>query len=276
MGERSKSSLGIITRKSLVSLLTIASILFFLSWFFVLRSTSIDSSLFTNTNNNPLHVVNNGNSEAGIRNLAILNDSVEEEEEEEAELTQKKCNTKNKAILKVYMYDLPPEFRLESTRRKCLPDVTKNIPQYPTMDRHCGIRKSLFSSCKPIRSSISENEVPKSLLHVYSFGRNSNLKIESLSEANKLFAEIPQPTLAAYGQLGLLQLGKSIHSKIVEYGLECGGVVANCLIDMYCKCSLLEDAISVFNKMVDKDIISWNSVIATRNHDLEQAFRFFH
>ncbi|KAI9159754.1 hypothetical protein LWI28_001644 [Acer negundo] len=270
MGERSKSSLGIITRKSLVSLLTIASILFFLPWFFVLRSTSIDSSLFTNTNNNPLHVVNNGNSEAGIRNLAILNDSVEEEEEE-AELTQKKCNTKNKAILKVYMYDLPPEFRLESTRRKCLPDVTKNIPQYPTMDRHCGIRKSLFSSCKPIRSSISENEVPKSLLHVYSFGRNSNLEVKFTLTRTPFTA-----ALATYGQLGLLQLGKSIHSKIVEYGLEYGGVVANCLIDMYCKCSLLEDAISVFNKMVDKDIISWNSVIATRNHDLEQAFRFFH
>ncbi|KAK1564622.1 hypothetical protein Q3G72_007283 [Acer saccharum] len=145
-------------------------------------------------------------------------------------------------------------------------------------------------------------------------------KIESLSDANKLFVEIPQPSvvswnslisgnvqsgkyrealrlflelersevyadaysftaaLAACGHLGLLQLGKSVHSKIVKYGLECGVVVANCLIDMYGKCGLLEDAISVFNKMVDKDIISWNSVIAAsaRNDDLEQAFRFFH
>ncbi|KAI9181925.1 hypothetical protein LWI28_020114 [Acer negundo] len=119
-------------------------------------------------------------------------------------------------------------------------------------------------------------------------------KIESLSEANKLFAEIPQPSvvswnslisrnvqsgkypLVACGQLGLLQLGKSIQSKIVEYGMECGGVVANFLIGMYGKCGLLEDAVSVFNKMVDKDIISWNSVIAARNHDLEQAFRFFY
>ncbi|KAK0599775.1 hypothetical protein LWI29_008490 [Acer saccharum] len=135
MGERSKSSLGIITRKSLFSLFTIASILFFLSWFFVLRSTSIDSSLFTNTNtnSNPLPVVNNGNSEPRIRNRTILNDSVEEEE---AELPQKKCNTKNKAILKVYMYDLPPEFHFELLDWKAQggsvwPDVTKNIPQYP-------------------------------------------------------------------------------------------------------------------------------------------------
>ncbi|TXG65078.1 hypothetical protein EZV62_012072 [Acer yangbiense] len=138
MGERSKSSLGIITHKSLFSLFTIASILFFLSWFFVLRSTSTDGGLFTNTNanSNPLHVVNNGNSEARIRNRAILNDSVEEEE---VELPQKKCNTKTKAILKVYMYDLSPEFHFELLDWKAQgvsvwPDVTKNIPQYPTVD----------------------------------------------------------------------------------------------------------------------------------------------
>ncbi|KAK4852483.1 hypothetical protein QYF36_024582 [Acer negundo] len=126
MGERSKSFLGIITCKSLFSLFTIASIIFFLSWFFVLRSTSIDGSLFTNSN--PLLVVNNGNPEPRIRNHAILNDSVEEEE---AELPQK-----NKAILKVYMYDLPPEFHFELLDWKAQggsvwPDVTKNIPQYP-------------------------------------------------------------------------------------------------------------------------------------------------
>ncbi|KAK4849873.1 hypothetical protein QYF36_001631 [Acer negundo] len=91
-----------------------------------------------------------------------------------------------------------------------------------------------------------------------------------------LYCYVPNYASAACGQLGLLQLGKSIHSKIVEYGLECGVVVANCLIGMYGKCGLLEDAIFVFNKMVDKDIIYRNSVIAARNHDLEQAFRFFH
>ncbi|KAL5748469.1 hypothetical protein ACOSP7_025511 [Xanthoceras sorbifolium] len=144
-------------------------------------------------------------------------------------------------------------------------------------------------------------------------------KLDSLNDANKLFVEIPQPSvvswnslisgnvqsgkyrealrlflelerseiyanaysftavLAACGQLSMLQLGKSIHSRIVKYGLECGVVVANCLIDMYGKCGSLEDAICVFNEMIVKDIISWNSVIAAsaRNEDLGQAFRFF-
>ena len=143
---------------------------------------------------------------------------------------------------------------------------------------------------------------------------------DSLSDAHKLFDEIPQPSvvswntlisgyvhsgrfskaldlflqldsseffadsftftagLAACGQLGLLQLGKSIHNKIVKFGVQCSIFVANCLIDMYGKCGDVEDAILVFNKMKDKDTISWNSVIAAcaRNRLLVQAFGFLH
>ncbi|XP_059645406.1 putative pentatricopeptide repeat-containing protein At5g47460 [Cornus florida] len=84
--------------------------------------------------------------------------------------------------------------------------------------------------------------------------------------------------LAACGQLSLLQLGQSIHSKIVKSGVECGIVVANCLIDMYGKCGSVEEATLVFSEMSDKDIISWNSVIAAsaRNRRLEQAANFLH
>lgn len=84
--------------------------------------------------------------------------------------------------------------------------------------------------------------------------------------------------LAACSQLGLLSLGESIHSKIIKCGLECRVVVGNCLINLYGKCGSLEDAISVFDDMADKDIISWNSIIAAsaRNEDLEQAFWFFY
>lgn len=84
--------------------------------------------------------------------------------------------------------------------------------------------------------------------------------------------------LAAGGQLGFLHLGKSIHSNILKFGLECGIVVGNCLIDTYGKCGAVDDAVLVFHSMIDKDIISWNSVLAacTRNGNLERAFQFWH
>ncbi|XWS61998.1 hypothetical protein CRYUN_Cryun07bG0173100 [Craigia yunnanensis] len=80
--------------------------------------------------------------------------------------------------------------------------------------------------------------------------------------------------LSACGQLGFLQLGKSIHSNILKFGLECGIVVGNCLIDTYGKSGAVDDAVLVFDSMIDKDIISWNSVLAAfaRNGELEQAF----
>ncbi|KAF5957392.1 hypothetical protein HYC85_004617 [Camellia sinensis] len=85
-------------------------------------------------------------------------------------------------------------------------------------------------------------------------------------------------TLAACGQLRFSQLGKSIHSKIVKVGVEFSVFVANCLIDMYGKCGYVKEAIWVFNEITDKDIISWNSIIAAsaRNRKLEQAVSFFH
>lgn len=84
--------------------------------------------------------------------------------------------------------------------------------------------------------------------------------------------------LSACGSLGLVQLGKLIHSKIVKFGVECSIVVSNSLIDMYGKCGLVEESTRVFVNMMEKDTISWNSVIAAnaKNSRLDQAFDFLH
>ncbi|MED6220216.1 hypothetical protein PIB30_042784 [Stylosanthes scabra] len=86
------------------------------------------------------------------------------------------------------------------------------------------------------------------------------------------------PALAACGQLSMYILGRSIHSKVVKLGMLDGTVVANCLIDMYGKCGLVKDAIWVFSEIVDKDVISWNSVIAVtaNNGNIQLAYRFLH
>lgn len=83
--------------------------------------------------------------------------------------------------------------------------------------------------------------------------------------------------LGVCGQLKVIVLGKSVHSKIVKSGVECSTFVANCLIDMYGKCELVDDAIKIFDEMWFKDAFSWNSVIAAsaRNRRIEQAVGFF-
>ncbi|OMO59637.1 hypothetical protein CCACVL1_24703 [Corchorus capsularis] len=168
---------------------------------------------------------------------------------------------------------------------------------------HCYILKSGF---------VSNVYVSNALMRFY---RRNDL----LYEADKLFVEIPQPSvvswnslisgfvqsgqfrkalllflelqrsevcgnaytftsaLTACGRLGFLHLARSIHSNVLKFGLERGIVVENCLIDTYGKCGAVDDAILVFHSMTDKDIISWNSVLAAcaRNGKLQQAFSFW-
>ncbi|XP_068664677.1 pentatricopeptide repeat-containing protein DOT4, chloroplastic [Aristolochia californica] len=60
---------------------------------------------------------------------------------------------------------------------------------------------------------------------------------------------------------GSLEHGKRIHDHIIENGLESHLFVANSLIAMYAKCGSMVDAESVFNMMVERDIVSWNTMI---------------
>lgn len=109
-----------------------------------------------------------------------------------------------------------------------------------------------------------------------------------LNEAVRLFSELNKSeisldafsytaTLTAVGRLCLLKLGMSIHSQIVKHGLDLVTCVVNCLIDMYGKCGAVEEAANAFNNLVDKDLISCNSVIsaAIRSQRIDLAFKYF-
>lgn len=72
--------------------------------------------------------------------------------------------------------------------------------------------------------------------------------------------------LSSCGQLGALESGRWVHSYI-ENGKIGGGVVevevrvGTALVDMYCKCGSLEDARKVFDRIVGRDVVAWNSMI---------------
>ncbi|EFJ12173.1 hypothetical protein SELMODRAFT_124816 [Selaginella moellendorffii] len=56
--------------------------------------------------------------------------------------------------------------------------------------------------------------------------------------------------------------GRKLHGLIAESGLEADNNVANALISMYARCKSLEDARNTFDRLEDKSIVSWTSVIA--------------
>jgi pentatricopeptide repeat protein len=68
--------------------------------------------------------------------------------------------------------------------------------------------------------------------------------------------------LPACAELGALQHGKWIHAYIIKNGFELYVSVGTALIDMYAKCGSIESAFQLFDKMCNKDVVSWNAMIA--------------
>ncbi|XP_054823302.1 putative pentatricopeptide repeat-containing protein At5g47460 [Prosopis cineraria] len=130
----------------------------------------------------------------------------------------------------------------------------------------------------PQRNVVSWNTLISGYVHTGQFRKALSVLLQL--EKSDVYADAFSFTsgLAACGHLGFLKPGKSIHSKVLKFGLVGDTVVANCLIDMYGKCECVEEAVRVFSEITDKDVISWNSVIAAAasNGKIEQALHFLH
>eukprot|EP01018_Ginkgo_biloba_P030462 Gb_36434 [translate_table: standard] len=62
--------------------------------------------------------------------------------------------------------------------------------------------------------------------------------------------------------LAALEQGKGIHVRAIRNGFETDVYVGNALIVMYSTCGNIESARQVFDKMSQKNLVSWNSIIA--------------
>ncbi|GAV89142.1 PPR domain-containing protein/PPR_2 domain-containing protein/PPR_3 domain-containing protein [Cephalotus follicularis] len=85
--------------------------------------------------------------------------------------------------------------------------------------------------------------------------------------------------LSACARLGALDLGKWVHAYAESHGYKGNLYVGNALIDMYAKCGLIENALSVFHSMDKKDLISWNTIIgglAMHGHGADALSLFSH
>lgn len=84
-------------------------------------------------------------------------------------------------------------------------------------------------------------------------------------------------TIAACAQLGDLSIGKSSHAYVFRNRLESWDNISNAIIDMYMKCGKREAACKVFDSMLNKTVVTWNSLIAglVRDGDVELALKIF-
>lgn len=79
-------------------------------------------------------------------------------------------------------------------------------------------------------------------------------------------------------KLGALKQGKEMHGYAIRSSLLNVISVGNSLIDMYCKCGFLQLGVNLFNCMIEKNVVTYNSIISSfgMHGYAEKAFSFFH
>eukprot|EP01018_Ginkgo_biloba_P006827 Gb_25737 [translate_table: standard] len=77
--------------------------------------------------------------------------------------------------------------------------------------------------------------------------------------------------------IAALEPGKQVHSCILKTGFDSDVFVGSALVDMYAKCGIVEYARQVFDKMRERNVVSWSGMIAgyALNENDEEALKLF-
>src|SRR6185437_2435045 len=59
-----------------------------------------------------------------------------------------------------------------------------------------------------------------------------------------------------------ITIGKRVHLHIIKTRTKWDQILTNSLLNMYAKCGSMDDALSVFNSMQSRDVVSWTAMIA--------------
>ncbi|KAF8396735.1 hypothetical protein HHK36_018365 [Tetracentron sinense] len=83
--------------------------------------------------------------------------------------------------------------------------------------------------------------------------------------------------LSAAANITALGMGKSFHACAIKYLGKHDVFVGNSLVSFYAKCGNMEDSILVFNRLTERNIVSWNAVICgyAQNGRGKEALDFF-
>ncbi|XP_013444858.2 putative pentatricopeptide repeat-containing protein At3g01580 isoform X1 [Medicago truncatula] len=84
--------------------------------------------------------------------------------------------------------------------------------------------------------------------------------------------------LTTVSELGILQQAVCFHAFVIKNGFENNQFIGASLIEVYAKCSSIEDANKVFKGMTYKDVVTWSSIIAAYGFhgQGEEALKFFY
>lgn len=79
--------------------------------------------------------------------------------------------------------------------------------------------------------------------------------------------------IAACSQKGNLDFGKQVHTLSMKRGYGTHVSVCNVLMSLYSKCATVEDSLLVFENTVDRNVVSWTTMLTINETDAVNIFR---
>ncbi|XP_076937579.1 pentatricopeptide repeat-containing protein At5g42450, mitochondrial-like [Bidens hawaiensis] len=157
-----------------------------------------------------------------------------------------------------------------------------NVVSYTSLI-HGYLKKQRFNEALNIFNTMPEKNVVtwNAMIGGYSqTGQNEeavNLFIQMLRESLVPTQNTFPCVFSSAGNIAALNMGKSLHASAVKTLVDIGVYVGNSLITFYAKCGSMEDSLLVFNKLHDKNIVSWNAIINgyAQNGRSKEAVEFY-
>eukprot|EP01018_Ginkgo_biloba_P019951 Gb_11581 [translate_table: standard] len=104
-----------------------------------------------------------------------------------------------------------------------------------------------------IITACAQNEQSEQALHFLSEMQRSGIKPSLYTLAS---------VLKACASLAYLMHGKEVHAYIIKNGIGLADCVGGALVDMYAKCKSTKDAVMVFSKVPEGNMVAWTAMIA--------------
>ncbi|KAF5200512.1 Pentatricopeptide repeat-containing protein [Thalictrum thalictroides] len=83
--------------------------------------------------------------------------------------------------------------------------------------------------------------------------------------------------MACVGLLNV-QSGRELHGYLIRNSLDSDVILGSSLVDMYSKCGYVEKARQAFNRLINRNIVTWNSLISgyVQEGMVEEALKLYH
>uniref|UniRef100_A0A0E0EZD5 HORMA domain-containing protein n=2 Tax=Oryza meridionalis TaxID=40149 RepID=A0A0E0EZD5_9ORYZ len=150
---------------------------------------------------------------------------------------------------------------------------------------------NMYSSCNyPASARLVLDSAPQGASDVVSWntiiagyirGGMPNKALQSFHQMAKEQVRLDEVTLlnvlVACARTGAMKVGRLCHALVVLNGFEINCYIGSSLVSMYAKCGMVEEARRVFNRMPERNVVCWTSMIAgcTQSGRFKEAVDLF-